>query len=161
MRLIIRPLQEPSREIDVTHRLTATIAEELWRRYGGEDQGNWSEAEMHLGRIIESANSQGNHEALEAAREAGRAEARREMEAERERLFLMVTRMDGSAAAGFDALSGRRWDTDGDVRRAKRRDTTGREARGRDEVLPVRERRAEHSPGSRAASQRRASRAIE
>ncbi len=53
MRIIIHPLIEPEREIDVTHRLIAAIAEELWRLYGGNDHLNWIEAERHLRRIVD------------------------------------------------------------------------------------------------------------
>jgi hypothetical protein len=52
MRVIIRPLAEPEREIDMTHRLVAAIAEELWRLYAGNAKLNWLEAERHLARII-------------------------------------------------------------------------------------------------------------
>lgn len=52
MRIIIHPLTEPEREIDVTHRLIAAIAEELWRHGGGNDHLNWIEAERHLRRIV-------------------------------------------------------------------------------------------------------------
>jgi hypothetical protein len=48
MRLVIRPVQEAHRELDITHRLVSAIAEELWRRYGGNEQLNWIEAERHL-----------------------------------------------------------------------------------------------------------------
>jgi hypothetical protein len=43
---------EPQREVDITERLIAAIAEELWRLYGGDDQLNWLEAEAHLQRIV-------------------------------------------------------------------------------------------------------------
>jgi hypothetical protein len=46
---------EPEQELDVTNRLVAAIAEELWRLYGGNDQLNWVEAEAHLRRIIDGA----------------------------------------------------------------------------------------------------------
>ena len=55
MKLIVRPVAEPAREIDMTHRLVAAIAEELWRLYGGNDQLNWIEAERHLERLIADA----------------------------------------------------------------------------------------------------------
>jgi hypothetical protein len=51
MRITIRPILDPRREVDLTHRLTAAIAEELWMLYGGNSQLNWLEAEMHLARI--------------------------------------------------------------------------------------------------------------
>lgn len=55
MRVIIRPVIDRQREIDLTHRLIAAIAEELWRRYGGNEQLNWLEAEMHLHQIMGAA----------------------------------------------------------------------------------------------------------
>ena len=95
MRLVIRPVQDPQREIDLTHRLTAAIAEELWSLYGGNEQLNWVEAELHLQRLVESVRGQVNGEAIEKARAEALDEARRESEVARERLFIMVTRMDG------------------------------------------------------------------
>ena len=52
MRITIRPIADPRREIDLTSRLVSAIAEELWRLYGGNDQVNWLEAEHHLRRIV-------------------------------------------------------------------------------------------------------------
>lgn len=52
MRIIICPVVDRQREIDLTQRLIAAIAEELWRLYGGNEQLNWLEAEMHLKRIV-------------------------------------------------------------------------------------------------------------
>jgi hypothetical protein len=52
MKLVICPIQDPHREIDLTHCLVSAIAEELWRSYGGNDELNWLEAELHLRRII-------------------------------------------------------------------------------------------------------------
>jgi hypothetical protein len=57
MKLVIRPLEEPHRELDVTHLLVSAIAEELWRLYGGNEELNWLEAELHLGRIVEEAHA--------------------------------------------------------------------------------------------------------
>ncbi|CAG0957314.1 hypothetical protein PHYC_00537 [Phycisphaerales bacterium] len=99
MRLVIRPVQDPQREIDLTHRLTATIAEELWSLYGGNEQLNWVEAELHLQRLVESVRGQVNGEAIEKARAEALDEARRESDLTRERLFVMVTRMDGQGDA--------------------------------------------------------------
>ena len=99
MRLVIRPVQDPQREIDLAHRLTAAIAEELWSRYGGNEQLNWVEAELHLRGLVESVRGQVNGEAIEKARAEGREEARGEMDVARERLFVMVTRMDGQGEA--------------------------------------------------------------
>src|SRR5688572_9094653 len=52
MKIIVRPILNPNREIDVTHRLVATIAEELWRLFGGNDTLNWIEAEWHLQQTL-------------------------------------------------------------------------------------------------------------
>ena len=52
MRIIIRPVVDPLRELDLTNRLISVIAEELWRLYGGNEQLNWLEAEQHLRRIV-------------------------------------------------------------------------------------------------------------
>jgi hypothetical protein len=58
MRIIVRPLSDPHREVDVTERLVAAIAEELWRLYGGNDRLNWLEAERHLARIVGEARTE-------------------------------------------------------------------------------------------------------
>jgi len=52
MRITVRPATDPEREIDVTGRLVAAIAAELWRCGGGNDVVNWLEAEAHLRRIV-------------------------------------------------------------------------------------------------------------
>jgi hypothetical protein len=52
VKIIVRPILDPQREIDLTHRLVAAIAEELWRLCGGNDKLNWIEAEWHLQRIV-------------------------------------------------------------------------------------------------------------
>lgn len=52
MKIIIRPVMDPQREVDLTNRIVAAIAEELWRLYGGNEQLNWLEAEQHLQRIV-------------------------------------------------------------------------------------------------------------
>jgi hypothetical protein len=57
MKIIVRPILDPHREIDLTHRLVSAIAEELWRLFGGNDTLNWIEAEWHLQRIIAQARS--------------------------------------------------------------------------------------------------------
>lgn len=51
MRIRIRPVAEPRREIDVTRALVGAIAHELWRLYGGNSEVNWLEAERHLTMI--------------------------------------------------------------------------------------------------------------
>lgn len=55
MRITVRPVADPGREVDLTDRLAATIAQELWLLYGGNDKLNWLEAERHLERIIGEA----------------------------------------------------------------------------------------------------------
>lgn len=50
-RITIRPILDPAIEIDLTHRLVAAIAEEIWRVCGGNDELNWLEAEQHLATI--------------------------------------------------------------------------------------------------------------
>lgn len=52
MRIVIRPVMEPQHEIDISQRLVAAIAEELWCLYGGNDHLNWLEAETHLRQIV-------------------------------------------------------------------------------------------------------------
>jgi hypothetical protein len=58
MRIIVRPVADPRRELDLTERLVSAIAEELWRLYGGNDRLNWLEAERHLERIVNEARSE-------------------------------------------------------------------------------------------------------
>lgn len=58
MKLVIRPIQDRQRELDVTHRLVSAIADELWKLYGGNDQLNWLEAELHLQRIVGRARAE-------------------------------------------------------------------------------------------------------
>jgi hypothetical protein len=55
MRITIRPAMEPFRAIDITDRLIAAIADELWRACGGNAQLNWIEAEAHLAAIMGEA----------------------------------------------------------------------------------------------------------
>lgn len=55
MRITVRPVADPKREIDLTSHLVSAIAAELWRLYGGNDQLNWLEAESHLRRIVGEA----------------------------------------------------------------------------------------------------------
>jgi hypothetical protein len=58
---------EPEQERDVTDRLVAAIAEELWRLYGGNEQLNWVEAEAHLRRILDGARHAAEMEMAEEA----------------------------------------------------------------------------------------------
>lgn len=55
MKIIVRPIVDAHREIDLTRRLVAAIAEELWRLYGGNEHLNWLEAELHLQSIVGEA----------------------------------------------------------------------------------------------------------
>lgn len=55
MQLVIHPIQDPERELDLTHRLVSAIADELWKLYGGNDHLNWIEAELHLQRLVGEA----------------------------------------------------------------------------------------------------------
>jgi len=68
MRFVIRPVQDPQREIDLTRSLTAAIAEQLWLRYRGNERLNWLEAELHLQRFVESLRGQAKTESIEKAR---------------------------------------------------------------------------------------------
>jgi hypothetical protein len=52
MRITVRPLADPHREVDLTHVLIATIARELYVLFGGNDQLNWLEAERHLRTLL-------------------------------------------------------------------------------------------------------------
>lgn len=70
MRVIVRPAAEPQREIDLTRRLVSAIAEELWRRYGGNDVLNWAEAERHLAQIVGEARAKAPTTAVITARSA-------------------------------------------------------------------------------------------
>ena len=51
MRLIIKPIFDRTQEIDVTQRVVATIAHEIWTRFGGCDALNWLEAEGHVAAL--------------------------------------------------------------------------------------------------------------
>jgi hypothetical protein len=67
MRITVRPVVDPQREIDLTNQLVAAIAEELWRLYGGNDKLNWIEAERHLQRIVGEARAEARAEEPEPA----------------------------------------------------------------------------------------------
>lgn len=64
MRITIRPLADPGRELDITRTLVSAIAAELWRLYGGNETLNWLEAERHLQRIIEGARDEARDAAV-------------------------------------------------------------------------------------------------
>lgn len=64
MKIIVRPILDPQREIDLTHRLVAAIAEELWRLFGGNDALNWIEAERHLQQIVAQARVEADETAV-------------------------------------------------------------------------------------------------
>ncbi|MCC5785356.1 MAG: hypothetical protein JJU33_01490 [Phycisphaerales bacterium] len=67
MRFVIRPTADPQTDVDLTERLTAAIAEELWVRYGGNERLNWFEAELHLQRMLGGGIA---HQRLSARRES-------------------------------------------------------------------------------------------
>ena len=48
MKIVIHPILEPNREIDVTTRVVASVAQELSQAYGGSEAVNWLEAERHV-----------------------------------------------------------------------------------------------------------------
>lgn len=52
MKITIRPVVDPGRELDVTHRLVAAVAEALWMEFGGNQVLNWMEAETQLEKIV-------------------------------------------------------------------------------------------------------------
>jgi len=142
MRLVIRPVQDPTREVDLKHRLISAIAEELWRLYGGNEHLNWLEAEMHFGRIIESMRADVSREAIEEAQAAGRAEARREAETARHLQLLMVARMHNRTGGfasrdqgDFGGTRRRADDTPGRTSRSSQRDAPGRLAKVRSAEL--------------------------
>lgn len=54
MRIIIHPLLEPTREIDVTTSVVAAVAQELSQAYGGSETLNWLEAERHVQALFSS-----------------------------------------------------------------------------------------------------------
>lgn len=55
MKIIVRPILDRQRELDLTHRLVSAIAEELWRLFGGNETLNWIDADWHLQRIVAQA----------------------------------------------------------------------------------------------------------
>ena len=73
MKIIVRPVVEPQREIDLTHRLVSAIAGELWRLYGGNDQLNWLEAENHLERLLGEARAEARETTFVSVGRAARA----------------------------------------------------------------------------------------
>jgi hypothetical protein len=58
MRITVRPMLDPQREIDLTERLVAAIAGEISRTCGGNDQLNWIEAESHLRQLVSDAKAE-------------------------------------------------------------------------------------------------------
>ena len=55
MQWTIRPMMDPRNEIDMRHLLVQAVAEEIWRRCGGNDVLNWMEAERHVEGFLEQA----------------------------------------------------------------------------------------------------------
>lgn len=66
MKITVRPMSNPGHELDVTHRLIAAIAEELWLFHGGNEQLNWLEAERHLEALVAHAQTRLIHPAVAA-----------------------------------------------------------------------------------------------
>lgn len=64
MKLVIRPIQDSHRELGVSHRVVSVIAAELWRLCGGNDELNWLEAELHLGRMVGEARAEASETEL-------------------------------------------------------------------------------------------------
>jgi hypothetical protein len=62
MRITIRPFADQSRELDVTHRLIAALAEALWQDGGGSDTVNWLEAEVQLNRLVDPDRAPAGHD---------------------------------------------------------------------------------------------------
>jgi hypothetical protein len=54
MRITIRPMLAPERELDVTEPLVRAIAGRMADEVGGNEQLNLLEAEVHLRRILRS-----------------------------------------------------------------------------------------------------------
>ena len=54
MRLVIRPISEPSQMVDVTDRVVRVIAEELQRTVGGNHVLNMLEAEQAVQSLLSS-----------------------------------------------------------------------------------------------------------
>ena len=52
MKIVVRPMADPTREIDVTGAMVEAIARELARHCGGNEQVNLMEAERHLSSIV-------------------------------------------------------------------------------------------------------------
>lgn len=69
MRLTIRPLLSPDRELDVTEPVLRAIAGSMADQFGGNEQLNLLEAEFHLERML------GTHCVLGALHASGGAPA--------------------------------------------------------------------------------------
>jgi hypothetical protein len=108
MNIVIRPVLEPRSEIDITRRLTAAIAEELWLRFGGNALLNWLEAEHHLKRIAGRAPLPAPAEFINAVapppHRAGRVRKRRGPPARPRRTRRRLT-LAGPRAAGIAAVA--------------------------------------------------------
>lgn len=62
----IRPMMDPRNEIDVRRLLVKAVAEEIWRRCGGNEVLNWMEAEWHVEGLLEQARPVGTTPAFAA-----------------------------------------------------------------------------------------------
>lgn len=101
MKVTIRPVVDPLREIDVTARLVSVIAEELWRLYGGNEHLNWLEAERHLERIVSEARQAAEPAPDRAARTPGRARVEPATRSSRPRPGTRTRTRRRGAAAGL------------------------------------------------------------
>jgi hypothetical protein len=52
MKIIVRPVMEPNREIDVTRQIVSAVARELCPCCGGNETVHWLEAELHVQGLI-------------------------------------------------------------------------------------------------------------
>jgi len=81
MKISIRPIEDPDREVDVTNQLVSAIAEELRRLFGGNETLNLIEAEWHLQRIIAQVQTEAREtEVVRAASSAPEQAIKRRMQ---------------------------------------------------------------------------------
>ena len=136
MRILIRPMLDPRREVDVTERLVSVIAEELWLRFGGNGQLNWIEAEIHLENLVGGSRT-GTMEPRKTRVPRGESEDWREGEGEGE-----GARVGGATGAPHAQA----WATPGAVgeRRPRRRSRDGK-TRGRGHTSKATRRATKHA----------------
>lgn len=51
-RLMVRPIADPGKTIDVSEALTKAVAHRLWEHHGGNDALNWLEAERLVQELL-------------------------------------------------------------------------------------------------------------